>query len=76
MKTNHLFIKLEFAVFSEILDWSVVTEDNEIHLFVYNRIDTEVPALQDVEGPKRIAPPPPTGQTTGPKWTIFGRDTP
>ena len=38
---------------------------------------TEVPEIQDVEGPKRIAPPPPpTGQTIGPKCTIFGRDSP
>ena len=36
---------------------------------------TEVPELQDVKGPKRIAPPP-SGQTTGLKWTIFGRDKP
>ena len=36
---------------------------------------TEVPELQDVEGLKSIAPPS-TGQTTGPKWTIFERETP
>ena len=27
-------------------------------------------------GTKTYSTPPPTGQTTGPKWTIFGRDTP
>ena len=36
---------------------------------------TEVPEIQDVEGPKTIAPPP-TDQTTGANWTIFGRETP
>jgi len=36
---------------------------------------TEVPEIQDVEGPKSIAPPT-TGQTAGPKRTIFGRETP
>ena len=36
---------------------------------------TEVPELQDVEGPKSIAPPP-TGPTTSPKLTIFERETP
>ena len=34
-----------------------------------------MPEIQDVEGPKSIAPPP-TGQTTGPNYTIFGRETP
>ena len=38
-------------------------------------LGTEVPEIQDVEGPKSIAPPT-TGQTAGPKWTIFGRETP
>ena len=34
---------------------------------------TEVPELQDVLGPKRVAPPP-TAQTRRPKWTIFWRE--
>ena len=33
-------------------------------------IITKVPELQDVQGPKRVAPPP-TAQTHEPKWTIF-----
>ena len=37
------------------------------------KIDTEVPGIQDVQGPKRVAPPP-TDQTPGPKWTRFWRE--
>ena len=38
-------------------------------------MNREKPELQDVEGPKSIEPPP-TEQTTGPKWTIFEQETP
>ena len=44
--------------------------------YAFARLHTEVPELQDVEGPKSIALPPPMVQTTGPKWTIFQRETP
>ena len=37
--------------------------------------NTEVPEIQDVEGPKSIAPPS-TGQPARPKWTIFRLETP
>ena len=36
-------------------------------------LNTEVPELQDVQGPKRVAPPP-TAQTHEPKWTIFQQE--
>ena len=53
---------------------------SQIHFqdrFAFARLHTDVPELQDVEGPKSIVPPPPlTVQTTGPKWTIFQRETP
>ena len=36
-----------------------------------------MPEIQDVVGPKRVAPTPtPTGKTAWPKWHIFGRDAP
>ena len=37
------------------------------------RFYTEVPDLQDAQGPKREAPPT-TDQTHGPKWSIFWRE--
>ena len=35
-------------------------------------IITDVPEIEDVQGRKRVAPPP-TDQTRGPKWSIFWR---
>ena len=35
---------------------------------------TDVPEIEDVQGQKRVAPPP-TDQTRGPKWSIFWRGT-
>ena len=34
--------------------------------------DTDVLEIEDVQGRKRVAPPP-TDQTRGPKWSIFWR---
>ena len=39
---------------------------------VYGMTATDVPEIEDVQGRKRVAPPP-TDQTRGPKWSIFWR---
>ena len=42
---------------------------------MHTRRHTEVPELQDVEGPKSMAAPP-TAQTPGPNWLNFWGEAP
>ena len=54
------------------VSYLVPDELPSFHFFKMYILTTDVLEIEDVQGRKRVAPPP-TDQTRGPKWSIFWR---